>query len=64
MNFIIISQIKTRSVKSIKKSYIFQGKSITPIQSTLINNDSLKKLDDNIPSSNTILENTFLGYSF
>ena len=48
------SQIKTRSVKSIKQSQIFQGKLITSIQSTLINHDILKKSDNNILSSNTI----------
>ena len=42
MNFIIRTQIKTRSAKSVKQSQIFQGQYITPIQSTLSNNDKFK----------------------
>ena len=42
VNFSMRSQIKTCSVKSIIQSQIFQGTSITPIHSTLINNDSFK----------------------
>ena len=59
VNFIMRSQIKARSMKSNKQSQIFQDKSITPIQSTLIINDSLKKLDNNILSSKTIPGNSF-----
>ena len=42
VNFIMRTQIKNRSAKSIKQSQKFQGKSITPIRSALSNNDGLK----------------------
>ena len=54
VNFIMRTQIKTRSAKSIKQSQKFQRKSITPIQSALSNNDRLKNSDNNISSSNAI----------